>query len=529
VRSREQPGLAAQPGPEPEQPREADDTEAKARLADAQGVQADYGEETVEDLRQQLRDRGLKVSGTKQELVARLEADDTEAKAQVSKPSQPSETQLGPDDYVRIPLLVELYEHWYEKDPGRRLLLSQDTPDLGLFEFNGIVTSLKVRPGPDFDPSARNEVSFCRDRDYKSSRLVLGPGGHADIQMPPHSFGDTMRSVKFEGVPAAPPVSSIPVVAELYAGPNFTGRKLIIFEDVADLGRYSGFDNRTRSARIFRGPNYRPGGKVTLYDRAQFDGPSLHLEPGEYADLPPADNASFTVSSAQLIAGPGDAVAGQAAPGPDDYVRIPLLVELYEHWYEKDPGRRLLLSQDTPDLGLFEFNGIVTSLKVRPGPDFDPSARNEVSFCRDRDYKSSRLVLGPGGHADIQMPPHSFGDTMRSVKFEGVPAAPPVSSIPVVAELYAGPNFTGRKLIIFEDVADLGRYSGFDNRTRSARIFRGPNYRPGGKVTLYDRAQFDGPSLHLEPGEYADLPPADNASFTVSSAQLIAGPGTVPR
>jgi hypothetical protein len=72
------------------------------------------------------------------------------------------------------------------------------------------VSPLKIRPGPDFDPNVRYEVSFYRDFDYKAGQLVLTPGAYPDIHNGPHSLGDAMSSVKFEqGVPAAPPVSPI--------------------------------------------------------------------------------------------------------------------------------------------------------------------------------------------------------------------------------------------------------------------------------------------------------------------------------
>ncbi|RCJ17305.1 hypothetical protein A6770_34240 [Nostoc minutum NIES-26] len=80
-------------------------------------------------------------------------------------------------------------------------------------------------------------------------------------------------------------------------------------------------------------------------------------------------------------------------PPPGPYGRIPLIVELYDHHFTKnsawmgDPGRRLLLSQDTPDLATpYQMNDTVSSLKIRPGPDFDPNAHYEVSFYRDPNF-----------------------------------------------------------------------------------------------------------------------------------------------
>jgi hypothetical protein len=137
-------------------------------------------------------------------------------------------------------------------------------------------------------------------------------------------------------------------------------------------------------------------------------------------------------------------------------------------------------------------------------------------------------VLTPGEYPDLHNSgPQYFSDIMSSVKFnQGVPAAPPVKSIPVVAELYSGADFTGRKLIIFENVADLATYSSFANSTQSAKVFRGPNYGPGSKVRFHEKAQFEGSSLDLAPGEYPNLKTGTpKMGFDVYSVQLV----NVPR
>jgi hypothetical protein len=126
--------------------------------------------------------------------------------------------------------------------------------------------------------------------------------------------------------------------------------------------------------------------------------------------------AAPAVSSSQLFKGSLDVVADGVVvgaksvtitvpalrPGELDYLRIPLLVELYDHAYENfsawtgGPGRRLLLCRDTPDLGVpYVFDNTVSSLKIRAGPNFDPSAKYEVSFYRDPLYKGSPT----GAHA----------------------------------------------------------------------------------------------------------------------------------
>ena len=442
-----------------------------------------------------------------------------------SEPASP-----GSMEYAHIPLIVELYQNWFSHSsmwggaPGWRLLLSQDTPDLALYNMNNRTSSLKIRPGPNFDPNADYEVSFYNDPNYIGSQLVLTPGEYPDIHNRPILFGDRISSVKFnQGVPPAPAVSPIPVVAELYNLVNYGGRKLIIFEDVDNLATYSEYNNLTSSVKVFKGPNYRPGDKIRLYQNTNGTGNYIDLEPGEYPDIQQSHTFGNRTSSTRFIIGDGTG-SEPASPGSMEYAHIPLIVELYQNlFWRGNPGWRLLLSQDTPDLALYNMNNRTSSLKIRPGPNFDPNANYEVSFYRDPNYLSSQLVLTPGEYPDLQTP-MLFGDAISSVKFnQGVPPAPVVSPIPVVAELYDRVNYTGRKLIIFEDVDDLATYSSYNNLTTSVKVFKGPNYSPGDKIRLYQNPDASGNYIDLEPGEYPDLQQSHTFTNRTSSTRFIKG------
>jgi hypothetical protein len=388
---------------------------------------------------------------------------------------------------------------------------------------------LKIRPGPNFDPTANYEVSFYRDPNYIGGQLVLKPGEYPDIHFGPIQFGDIMSSVKFnQGVPPAPPVTSIPVVAELYSLPNYGGRKLIILENVDNLGTYSLFDNLTYSIKVFKGPNYTPGDKIRLYDNFNGQGRYIDLAPGDYPDLQKSHTFGYVASSTRFI--PGDGTGSETVPtGSMEYTNIPLIVELYDHHFTKntawmgDPGRRLLLTQNTPDLAIpYQMADTVSSLKIRPGPNFDPTANYEVSFYRDPNYLGGQLVLTPGEYPDTHFGPIRFGEIMSSVKFnQGVPPASPVNPIPVVAELYSLPNYGGRKLIIFENVDNLNTYSAYDNQTSSVKVFGGPNYTSGDKIRLYDGVNGEGKYIDLVPGDYPDLQKNQSFGNIVSSTRFI--------
>ncbi|MCC3582463.1 hypothetical protein [Microcoleus sp. PH2017_32_RDM_D_A] len=145
-------------------------------------------------------------------------------------------------------------------------------------------------------------MSFYRDPNFISTQLVLKPGEYGDIHYPPIQFGDIISSVKFnQGMPPASPVTPIPVVAELYSAVNYGGRKLIIFEDVDNLGTYSAYDNLTSSVKVFAGPNYTPGDKIRLYDTFSGSGAYIELEPGEYPDLAKSHTFANKTSSTRFI------------------------------------------------------------------------------------------------------------------------------------------------------------------------------------------------------------------------------------
>ncbi len=133
-------------------------------------------------------------------------------------------------------------------------------------------------------------------------------------------------------------------------------------------------------------------------------------------------------------------------------------------------------------------------------------------------------MLKPGEHPDVHHGPIRFGEAISSVKFnQGVPPAPAVSPIPVVAELYDGVNYGGQKLIIFEDVDNLTTYSGYNNRASSVKVFKGPNYSPGDKIRLYDTFNGTGDYIDLEPGEYPDLQQSHTFTNRTSSTRFIKG------
>ncbi|SRR6266508_764275 len=200
--------------------------------------------------------------------------------------------------YNNIPIIVKLSEH--PEFRGRQCTLTEDTPDLGIYDFNNKTSAISIHPGPNYDPRMRYVVSFYEGPHYVRAQLVLGPGGYNDLRHP-YSFNDMISSVKFnQDVNMAYLISPIPVVAELYENANFQGRKLIIVQDLPDLHAWANFGDKVTSAKVFQGPNYAPGHQFRLFVDKNWRGGELPLDPGDYPNLGTSHGFNDKASSVKV-------------------------------------------------------------------------------------------------------------------------------------------------------------------------------------------------------------------------------------
>ena len=145
-----------------------------------------YDEMTAEDLRDELRDRGLPVSGTKPELLARLEADDREAADRDADASVEGNGAPGATDYLSDKTAVEratAETRDAEPEKGKRgkkaerhpMLAKDNTVDAdALFAFTGDVRALADELSERLDTEITERIDGLeRDIDDPRSGVLL--------------------------------------------------------------------------------------------------------------------------------------------------------------------------------------------------------------------------------------------------------------------------------------------------------------------------------------------------------------------
>ncbi len=201
--------------------------------------------------------------------------------------------------YNNIPIIVVLWEH--TGFSGRRLVLTEDTPDLGVYGFHDMASSIGIHPGPNYVPGAKYEVSFYEHSLYGGGQLVLtGPAAYPSL-IRPYGFNDVISSVNLsQGAPGTGTITPIPIVAELYEHQNFAGRKFIVLQNVSNLHTYGAFGDMVSSVKVMPGPNFVAGRKVKLCRDLGGLGGSIELAPGNYPDIHGSHNFGDVCSSVYI-------------------------------------------------------------------------------------------------------------------------------------------------------------------------------------------------------------------------------------
>jgi hypothetical protein len=197
--------------------------------------------------------------------------------------------------YNDIPIIAVLWEH--TGYGGRRIVLTEDTPDLGVYGFHDMASAIGIHPGPNYDPAAKYVVSFYQHSNYGGAQLVLTPGAYPNL-INPYNFNDMISSVNFgQGIPSAPTISPIPVVVELYEYINFGGKKFLVVQNVSNLHTYSAFGDIASSAKVRQGPNFVAGKKAKLCRDVGGIGGCIELDVGDYPNLHASHGFGDVVSS----------------------------------------------------------------------------------------------------------------------------------------------------------------------------------------------------------------------------------------
>lgn len=198
--------------------------------------------------------------------------------------------------YGNIPIIVVLWEH--TGFGGRRLVLTGDTPDLGVFGFHDMASSIGIHPGPNYTPGTKYQISFFEHSLYSGGQLVLeGPAAFPSL-VRPYNFNDVISSVNFsQGHPGAGTIAPIPVVVELYEHINFGGRKFLVAQNVSNLHTYGAFGDTVSSIKVLQGPNFTAGKKARLCRDVGGMAGCIELPPGNYPNIHSSHNFGDVCSS----------------------------------------------------------------------------------------------------------------------------------------------------------------------------------------------------------------------------------------
>lgn len=195
--------------------------------------------------------------------------------------TQVSSTPLAP---LRPRLVVEIYQDPYFQGP--RGIVIDNIPFTGDIGFEKNVSSCKVYRGPGYVTSPNYKVIFHEQRDYKGRQLVLSPGYYPNLHDIAYNFGDMISSISLGPamVTTGPEYGTVPLIVEVYGDVDFKGKKSIVLRDVSHTEQI-GLHDAIGSIRVFRGPNFPPGGcRAIFYEHIEFEGQSLEvvLGPLEY-------------------------------------------------------------------------------------------------------------------------------------------------------------------------------------------------------------------------------------------------------
>lgn len=188
-------------------------------------------------------------------------------------------------------LIVEIFERpGYQGKRGAIIEPIKFTGDIG---FQDNISSIRVYKGPGYASSPNYKAIFHEHINFQGRQLVLGPGFYPNIADVAYNFGNKISSVNFGPSlqTSGPEFGSLPLIVEVYERPNYQGKRATVLRDISHTETI-GLHDAIHSIKVFRGPNFPPGGcKVTFYEHIDFEGSMLAIQLGpleyhkEIADL----------------------------------------------------------------------------------------------------------------------------------------------------------------------------------------------------------------------------------------------------
>lgn len=208
---------------------------------------------------------------------------------------------------MQIPLVVALWEH--SGFGGRKRLFVENASNLANNAFDDKVSAIGIHPGPDYVAwkNAHNgqepTVGFYEHPNYGGAVLILTAGAYSNITTL-YNFNDQISSLRFfPPYPGAATISPIKLIVELYADANYSGKRLIVVENSANITNDFGsdFNDVTTSVRVKAGPNFSAGNKALLYRDPNYMGGMIDLVPGNYPNIGTSHGFNDVISSIKVL------------------------------------------------------------------------------------------------------------------------------------------------------------------------------------------------------------------------------------
>lgn len=175
-------------------------------------------------------------------------------------------------------LVVQIFEH--VNFGGRYAWVIGPIRDLREIGFENIISSCIVYKGPGYHQSPNYKVIFHEHPNFRGRKLILGPGYYPNFHDVTYNFPDRASSISFgDSLTSDGPVfGTIPLIVEVFSEPNFQGRRALVLRDIS-FTRDIGMQDNIQSVRIFKGPDFPPGGaRVIFYEHIDFEGAQLVIE-----------------------------------------------------------------------------------------------------------------------------------------------------------------------------------------------------------------------------------------------------------
>lgn len=366
---------------------------------------------------------------------------------------------------------------------GRQVTLRALISSINSIGFNDRTTSIVVRAG-------RWEV--CSDDGFKGDCAIFDPGQYASLD---GRFDKRISSLREVGTvaDAAPAAVSSYGSVELFAQPNFAGRRARIDRDAVNFTPM-GFNDRASSLIV-------QGGSWEMCTDADFGGTCRTFSPGRYASL--GYGMTKAISSARPVRmqeAPAVMHGGGWRRGQRDDTRADAPVVLFSS--DGSAGRSIAVAGDITDLSSANFNDAAQSVVIETG---------YWEFCPDSFYRGQCRVLGPGQYARLEPALYRSISSIRAASRDqrseqrGDQQAERRNEQRqendrdrgADLELFTGVNFGGNRYVLRQDLANFND-GGFNDRIGSVVV-------NAGQWEMCVDAGFRGRCTVFGPGRYAAL------------------------